>query len=197
MKRAAPSKLADVVVGCALIAGMVTAWHARTAVAAEREQLAAIAPDALRTRLQDRLTGQRVDLAALTGKQGSGRRAAPAIVWLLDPQACPHCLDSAAEWSRLAVRAPHDMLLLVLDADTASLPPIARSLARTRIVRVPAARAEQQLGPLLPSTRLVLDSDGTVLLVDSRAGGSRCEWSFAGQVTALLNLDTAAVIRAP
>jgi hypothetical protein len=185
---------------CLALIAALGAWglsvrrNAQTDVHLQRMSL-----PAARAQAQDRLVGTVVDVAALSGgmeRRGDGNVPhRPAIVWLLDLDRCSGCFDSVGEWTRLERLDDHDALLILIGDRTPAVDARLRALRRTEVRWTDRERVHDQLGPVLANTRLLLDEDGIALLVDSRAVGQDCGWSFEAQVGALKGLNSAWAIR--
>lgn len=173
----------------ALAAGLYS-HHA--ALERANQRLDELAPLAERTAVRDRLMG--TDLSQVRVQGLSARRAALArgdgrsLVWLVDPAACAGCLSDLSGWWRLA----GDDL-----AVTTVLVGVGRAEARRIAGRVgvpgtvgvdPEGEVASTLGVSgdLPSIFLVLGPSGEVLMAEGRRAATSCDWSFTGQVAALL-----------
>lgn len=137
-----------------------------------------------RTSVQDRLTGQVLDPGAIHGDAKGP--PVPTVVWLLDLDRCIGCLDDIGGWRHLERAGDQSLLLVLTGTETPQTHRRLRLLQRTHVVRRDEAAIRMFAGPTLPSTKLLLDTLGTVLFVDSRVGGQACSWSFEDQVARLV-----------
>jgi hypothetical protein len=147
--------------------------------------------------VQDRLTGRTIDLAALgiarPGAASDQRR--PMVLWVVDLDSCSGCFDGVGAWSRLERLGSYDLFLILLGARTADVEARIRALRGTNVTDSRRAQVVRVLGPVLPSTRLLLDADGVAILVDSRASGQECGWSFEAQVASVTGVNSGRTIR--
>lgn len=163
-----------------------------------RQTLTNNGPTLLRAMTHDRLIGTKVALADLLGDAvNSAETVGPAIVWIVDLDGCMGCLDTVAPWLELEELAGYNLFFLMVGRDDPSsvVESRTRIFRRTMVMRNDRNSVFAVLGPTLASTKLLLDSNGFALLVDSRSSGQACGWSFEAQVGALLGLDTADRIR--
>lgn len=160
-----------------------------------RKSLEDNGPALMRARTYDRLMGTRLKLASLTG---GGETEGPAVIWVVDLDSCKGCLDTVTPWLELEkLGGDYDLhFLMVGGGDQLTVAESrARLFRRTNVMRKPRDSIFAALGPTLPSTKLLVDPNGIILLVDSRSSGQECGWSFEAQVGALLGLETAHGIR--
>lgn len=179
----------------------VALYSHRGALERANARIAQLEPLAERTSVRDRLMGTDLselrfrssDGAGTVGVTGGGRR----LVWLVDPGECVRCLANASGWRRLADgRLSITTVLVGVDAEEAGR--IRRSVDLPGRVAVdPRGRRAATLGvsESLPSLFLVLDSSGTVVMAEARRSNTSCDWSFRGQVAALIGNDHGAVRR--
>lgn len=150
-----------------------------------------------RADVQDRLVGRKIDVASL-GLHRMPTRASsglPMVLWIIDLENCVGCFDGVGEWLRLEGRGRHDLSLLLIGSSTREVEAMLRGLQQTTVLRVQREAVQRTIGPVLPNTKLLIDSKDVVLLVDSRATGQECGWSFEGLVAALDGSATATAIR--
>jgi hypothetical protein len=70
-----------------------------------------------------------------------------------------------------------------------------RALRRTVVGQARREDVLAKLGNILPNTKFLLDAERIAVLVDSRASGKDCGWSFEAQVAAIRGLNSAQAIR--
>lgn len=145
--------------------------------------------------VRDRLIGRRITVDAWVAAPDPGGRHRPVLLWLLDVDRCPACFDSVVGWMDLERLADHDLLLILVGEVTPDVQARLRLLRRTTWTQATESAVQSVVGPVLPNTRMLLDSTGIAMLVDSRSSGQECGWSFEAQVGALLRLNPAARIR--
>lgn len=158
------------------------------------ESLRGITPTYQRARIHDRLMGAHLDVPA---NVSAPHRPRPAMfVWILDLDTCTGCFDTVADWAYLEQLQEYDFVIGLVGTVSPTARGRLRMLSRTRVTYWSRSAVQQHLGPILPNTKLMLDTAGTVLLVDSRQVGQECSWSFEAQAAALLGLPPARPIRA-
>lgn len=184
----------------ATIAVVLTAalWGWRTA-AAGREYQAALQladPRADRTIIRDRLVGTQISLSGLArAVENWPNDDGVALVWIVDTDRCAACFGRGlATWNALG--ADPSLRRHVLVRGSQGLPAaVRRALRGTRITAVSGRELYEALGPLLPTTMLLIDDGGTILMADSRKANTECGWSFEAQVGALRRVFSSALIR--
>ena len=92
-------------------------------------------------------------------------------------------------------KGDHDSGLALIGNVTGDVEARLRALRRTTVVRATRGTVARTLGRVLASTKLLLDSAGIAVLVDSRASGQDCAWSFERQIGTTYGLETARAIR--
>ena len=163
-----------------------------------RAELRVAGEPSLRTLIRDRLLGKEVDLRGLGVARPSPESVdgQPVLLWILDLERCSRCVGAIAEWTQLERQLPdHVFALLVIGDPSPPLAALLRAPRRTVIVDTDRSSVFASLGPLLPSTKVLLDPSGIVVMVDSRASARDCGWSFEAQVGALLGVSSARTIR--
>jgi hypothetical protein len=159
-----------------------------------RLRLETVAPSYLRSTIQDRLIGSRLDLDFVP--IGESQRPY-SLVWIVDLDLCEGCIDSVVEWTVLD-RLDGYARYLVLTGSRSGASVVRarrRALASTTIVPATREAVRSAVGQLLPSTKLLLDSTGVVLMADTRTSGQLCGWSFDAQVGALMGVTPVSRIR--
>jgi hypothetical protein len=151
-----------------------------------------------RARTQDRLIGSAIDVASF----GAGspvshllNRRRPVLLWIVDLENCSGCFDGVSEWTRLERLEDHDLVLLLMGARTRGVAAQLRALRRTVVGQARREDVLAKLGNILPNTKFLLDAERIAVLVDSRASGKDCGWSFEAQVAAIRGLNSAQAIR--
>lgn len=166
------------------------------------DRLSHVRPLAERTSVRDRLIG--TDASGLRFRRPGGERAAAAsgtgrsVLWLVDPDECANCLVALAEWRELA-RGGLSMTTVLVNVSPVEAERIRRSVDLPGEVALdPDGEEAASLGlsAELPSLYLVLDSAGTVVMTEGRRSATSCDWSFSGQVAALIGSSRGAVRRA-
>lgn len=150
-----------------------------------------------RADVQDRLIGRKLDVASLGLHRmlAGADSSLPMMLWIIDLENCVGCFDDVGEWARLERVARHGFSLLLVGNMTREVEARLRGLQRTRVLRIQRDVVQRAIGPVLPNTKLLIDSEDIVLLVDSRATGQDCGWSFEGLVAALNGSEPATAIR--
>lgn len=151
----------------------------------------------MRATVQDRLIGSVIDLAPIGGQAPGTSVSVRTLLWIVDLERCHGCFDSVNEWTQLERLEGYDLWLVLIGPPTADVDARLRALSKTRIRQVPRDSVVSVLGPTPPNTKMLLDDEGIVLLVDSRASGQDCGWNFEAQVGALSGLESARRIRWP
>jgi hypothetical protein len=153
-------------------------------------------PGAQRAYVHDRLVGTRIDLDQLTERL-SGETSLPglAITWILDLEACADCFNNIGGWSRLERLTDYELVLFLLGEPSGRVQGQLASLTRTDVRNISRDQLVATLGYVLPSTKLLLNADGFILLVDSRSTAQDCAWSFEAQLGAIEGVVNANAIR--
>ena len=154
--------------------------------------LAATDSLAERSSVSDRLVGTVLPLSfleldeAVTGDDH--------LIWIVDVQRCGTCLEgSVGPWNALAEDVSLQRHVVVYGDE--GLPAVAQRTLRGTKVMSATRELASALGPVLPSTKLLIDGNGTIIMADSRANVSVCGWSFEAQVGFLRGIFSADVIR--
>lgn len=164
-------------------------------------RLSQMRPLAERTSIRDRLIG--TDLSALRFRHPDREgpvavsRAAENLVWLVDPRECARCLSDLSGWMGLA-GSRISVTTVLVGVGPAGADRIRRHVALPGRVAVdPSGEVAASLGvsEIMPSLFLVLDGSGTVLMTEARSSDTSCDWSFSGQVAALIGDARGAVRR--
>ena len=168
-------------------------WRTTSVNREYQAALQSTGPLANRTLVRDRLVGARVSLPMIERSDDLGGGA--ELVWVVDSDRCDGCFgDGVAAWNALAADSSLRRHLLVVGAG--GLPgEVRRALRGTTVTAVTREEVEAALGPLLPTTKFLVGSEGTVLLADSRTVNSECGWSFEAQVGVLRGVLPSALIR--
>ena len=174
-------------VGCAVWVGKLVSHNRELG-----EVLAVTGSLAERSIVRDRLVGTVLPLSFLElDEVGTENKH---LVWIVDVQRCVTCLDgNVGPWNALA----EDMSLqrhVVLYGDE-GLPGVSQRALRGTKVTSATHELAVALGPILPSTKLLIDGNGTVLMADSRTNASVCGWSFEAQVGSLRGILSTNTIR--
>ena len=139
--------------------------------------------------------GTHVSLPMLQRSEDLGAGDGAKLVWVVDSDRCDRCFDGGiGAWNALAPDSSLSRHVLVYGGG--GLPgEVRRALRGTTITKVSREEVEEALGPLLPTTKLLVGGEGTVLLADSRTANSECGWSFEAQVGVLRGVLPSAMIR--
>lgn len=182
-----------------LIAGALLRQHETMKSFAAANQLAEAV--ALRQAATDRLVGIRLPLLFESKPpnthQSGTAGSSPALYWIVNPGICRDCFGDAGHWNSLAASGAFSAGVVMLDLTEEAAHRIAeRSHLRGTILTMPSTRLSTMIGMELPaSTKLLLDGDGTVLLVDARISHARCQWYFEGLVGRLLRVGPTLPVR--
>lgn len=142
--------------------------------------------------LRDRLMGRSLGGEPLFSAVTSATEKVTAL-WILRLEECIDCLSMASEWDRLGRSQVIDAVIVMVGTPSAHDARRLAALSHARSIQLPSAVVGQAIGWSLPSTKLVIDRIGTVLMVDGRSDVKECKWSFERQLEALLGLKTAAI----
>jgi len=185
--------LSEAITVVALLLALAVAGIAQRRNALLRETILQIRMSSTRAQAQDRLIGKKIDTSSL----GLGRSATapPMLLWIIDLDNCAGCFDDVSEWRRLERLEDHDLALLLVGKPDRSVAARLRALRKTVVAQTTRAEVLGSLGNTLPNTKLLLDAEGIAVLVDSRASGQECGWSFDAQVAAIRGLQSARAIR--
>ncbi|MDE2661483.1 MAG: hypothetical protein OXI39_00560 [Gemmatimonadota bacterium] len=174
-------------VGCAVWVGKLVSQHRELAV-----MVAATGSLAERSSVRDRLVGAVLPLSFL--KIDEAESGGDHLVWIVDVERCRTCVEgNVGPWNALA----EDMSLqrhVVLYGDQ-GLPAVAQRALRGTTVMSATRELASALGPILPSTKLLIDGSGTIIMADARDDASVCGWSFEAQVGSLRGVFSTDVIR--
>ena len=176
------------VFGCAVLVSNV-ASHNRELSATLR----ATGPLVERTSVRDRLVGTSASLSWLGLEEPDPAEA--HLVWIVDVARCRTCLSGrSAVWNALGDDTSLKRHVVVVGDD--DVPQDARRALRgTTFTAASRQDLEAAFGPLLPSTKLLVDRTGVVLMADSRKAASDCGWNFEAQVGVLRGTLTTGLIR--
>lgn len=147
---------------------------------------------AARTYFRDALLGRRLTVDALDANL-AGR---PSILWIIDLERCPDCLRDAMAWYQLG-DLNRGFVNRVIVVGRPSIDDLRLFEAMPELAVLEASRAtiESLVGPFLPSSRLVVDERGVVVMADGRRDVRTCKWSFEGQLGHLFSLPSPVPIR--
>lgn len=148
-----------------------------------------------RSSVRDRLIGTVVPLSSLGLEEATAADA--HLVWVVDVARCVRCLDrNVGPWNALAVDSSLQRHVVLYGAERLQLGAL-RALRGTKLTSASREELDSTLGPLLPSTKLLIDAAGTVVMADSRTIASGCRWSFEAQLGVLRGIFTTDIIRYP
>jgi hypothetical protein len=169
-----------------------TLLHRLTAVNME------IRSAAERAQVQDRLIGRtlRPPPASLAGDVSSDNRRATTLYWVVDSNHCRSCLQSFALWNQLHDIPDLDLSLILVGDRLPPGDPALRAVQGTMVWRATRADIQSWLGPVLPNTKILVDSSGVILMADSRFSSEECGWSFDAQLGSLEHVVSPSEIRA-
>lgn len=175
------------------VGGAIGVWNVASHNRELRAALVAAGAGADEARVRDRLVGAPVALSLPSLDEPGAAEA--HLLWIVDLERCPACLAGAnPAWNALEADVSLRRHLIVVEGG--DMPEAVRRMLRgTTVASVSAEEADAAFGPLLPSTKLLVDAEGIVLAADSRATASDCGWSFEAQVGALRGTLAAGVIR--
>jgi hypothetical protein len=164
---------------------------------AAEARLETVSASLSRLEIHDRLIGESLDIGRLMKRPLRAPVGGRLVIWIVDLDHCGGCLGDIGGWKRLESLSGVELAVLyVADGGVQDLGSPFRALQGTVVERVTRRSVSSVLGPLLPSTKLLLDQNGTILLADSRRSNS-CNWSFDALVEALLGEGSPVIIRAP
>lgn len=189
----------EAVTGVALLLALGVAALSVWRLARLRAVVVTLRIGGARVQTHDRLIGTAVDLAGFgvdSPPGATGHEARPTLLWILDLERCSGCFDGVGGWTRLEQLEGHDFILILVGTRTRAVDARLRALRKTQVMEAKREDVFAQLGSILPNTKLLLDAERIAVLVDSRASGEGCGWSFEGQVATLKGLDPARSIRA-
>ena len=134
------------------------------------------------------LSGEQVDLLDVIANRPT---------WIIDVEECVSCLDVVGDWNSAAAKGILGVVVLMgVNLERAS-----KIRDGARILLPVYVDSHRQLGRSmqlrLPSTHLLVNDNGTVLLIDTFSRHSRCEWNFPAQVSAIRGDNKDVRIRAP
>lgn len=190
-------RLAERVVGglpwlgaAALVAALLA--H-RSALESAQARAGELEGPAHRSWVADRVLGadlSEVRLPAPDGGEAALHRGEGwTVVWLVDPAACPACLDRTGDW-REAIRRPGLDGTVVLAGVTASGAARMRERAGLdgRVLADPDGELSASMGVdgVTPAVFALADRNGTVALAEARRAATTCDWSFPRQAAALV-----------
>ncbi len=175
------------------VGGAIGVWKLASQNRELRAALVAADSRAVEAMVRDRLVGTSVPLSFLALDEPDPGDA--HLIWLVDIEHCPSCLAGAhPAWNALGEDASLRRHLVVFEEDEVP-EAVRRTLRGTKVTSASREELDAAFGSRLPSTKLLVDGDGIVLLADSRAGVSECDWSFEAQVGALRGTLASGVIR--
>lgn len=193
-----PARFRDALTILALLVSGSAAVLSARQLGAARETIARTRLSSLRAEGQDRLIGKRIDLQSLVPVRPmvvSAEAKRSTLVWVLQLDRCSGCFDTVSEWVRLEQLSDYDLILVLVGRSTPAVEARLRALSRTVVHWGSQARVDSALGDVLPNTKLLLDSLGVAVLVDTRASGQECGWNFEAQISALAGVGQATAIR--
>lgn len=163
-----------------------------------REAIAFMENTYKRAQVQDRLIGTPIDLGALdpTLKHRlQNDKAERTVLWILKTEDCDGCFDDLGGWRRLERLTNYSLILLLVGDTPAQAHRRLKLFKRTHVGTTTPAKIRDSLGPVLPNTKFLLDRNGIALLVDSRAFGQSCGWSFDALIGVVADVVDPAGIR--
>ncbi len=192
-KAGANRRYVDLGVLALAVGGAIGVWNVASHNRELQAALVAAGSRAGEAVVRDRLVGARVALSFLSA--GEPDAAEAHLLWIVDHKRCPTCFARATPaWNALGEDASLRRHLIVVGGG--DIPEIARRALRgTPVTSLSSEEADAAFGPLLPSTKLLVDREGIVLMADSRTAVSACDWSFEAQVGALRGAIASGVIR--
>ena len=153
------------------------------------DELTNMRPAADRLAVQTRLTGRSLDPEELSLKPlySLGTLPPPGLElwWFVDTKDCRGCLALSAEWNELAMRGVR-LNLVMMSSDSAPGPASLRGYRNTGVWQGRKEWIEAAVGPLLPSTKLLLDGHGQIIQADPRYPAQGCGPSLDAQLLSLL-----------
>lgn len=175
------------------VGGAVGVWTLASHNGELRAVLGAAESRAEEMAARDRLVGTSVPRWILAFDEPDSADA--HLLWIVDPERCPACLAGAHPvWTALGKDTSLRRHLMVLEGQ--EVPAAVRRVLRgTRVTQAPRRDVYAALAPLLPSTKLLVNRSGIVLMADARTVPSECTWSFEAQVGALLGILASGLIR--
>lgn len=152
----------------AFVAGLMMAAAAFRNGTQAQDALARARMIAMRSAVQDRLIGSRIEIQQLLAEADSDSSyvgSKPAILWVLDLERCHRCLAGVGGWTRLERLGTHDLVLLIIGEPSREVQGMLRTLRRTRITVATRAVVFSHLGPVLENTKMLIDEDGIIVLL--------------------------------
>lgn len=152
-----------------------------------RQQVVRMEKHVARAYVQDRLVGTTIDGAALAfGDEPPGHAIAErTVLWILDLERCPECLDELGPWTRLEKLDGHAFSLVLVGLPSPAHLTKLRVMKHTHVLVSTREHVREAVGTVLPNTKMLLDDAGLVILVDSRESAAGCGTTFEGQVGAV------------
>lgn len=165
----------------------------RSALESAQARTAELEGPAHRTWVADRVLGadlSEVRLPAPEGGEGALHRGEGwTLVWLVDPAACPACLDRTGAWREVIRRPGLDGAVVLVGVTAARAARMrARASLDGRVLADPDGELSASMGvsEVTPAVFALADRDGIVALAEARRAATTCDWSFPRQAAALV-----------
>lgn len=145
-----------------------------------RSEIIRIQPSAARIVEADRLGGVVLPSSLSEWMRPATGPRKPLLVWIIRPDECLGCLAELDLWNSFTgPESPVSPVLVIGERDSIQVKGIARSAGlRTRVVPDPERLAERTLHLRLPSTKMLISENDTILIVDARFPAQACNWSL-------------------
>jgi hypothetical protein len=138
-----------------------------------------------RVRAHDRLVGSVIDLRGLTGLEADSDRPV-RVLWVVDGDRCQACLGYLGPWMRLRGLERLEMTVIPIGSPPEDVRAALRVLRATVHSDIDRTQVEEAFGWLPASTKILLDPEGMVLLVDGRHDRASCDGAFERAVESIL-----------
>ena len=144
----------------------------------------------------DRISGTVLDLANLLEDSDQSGEVATAI-WIVDGSRCWNCFGYLGPWVRLKAFDEIATKVLVVGGPLTEAYGVFRTLGSDVQIRADRGVVDDLLGPIPPSTKILVDSRGTVLVFDGQQSRASCDGAFERIAEAVVmgprNLNSASV----
>ena len=145
-----------------------------------RSEIARVQPSAARMLEADRLGGLALPSSLSEWMRPATSSRRPLLVWIIRPDECLGCLAELDLWNSLSTPdSPVVPVLVIGERDSVQVRGIAqRAGLRTPVVPDPGRLVERTLHLRLPSTKMLVSENDTILVVDARFPAQACSWSL-------------------
>lgn len=165
----------------------------RSALDTARARAVGLEGPAQRTHVADRLVGADLSEVRLLGPDGVEeplhRGDGWGLIWVVDPSACPACLERTGAWRETIRRPGLDGTVVIAGASPAEAGRVrGRAGLGGRVLADPDGSLSASMGVdrTTPAVFGLVDVAGTVALAEARRAATSCDWSFPRQAAALV-----------